>query len=316
MNRRAFLSGSTALISCAGRHKKQIAVIPKSVAHIFWVSVHAGVAAAGEQFNLEILWNGPTTEADSARQIQIVDSMIAQGVDGIALAANERTALVGCVDRAAAAGIPVTIFDSGLDSTNFMSWVGTDNVEAGRKGARHLASLLKGKGDVAVLLHAPGSVSTLDRENGFREVIEKEFPGIKIVAEQFGLGDRAKARASAENILAAHPGLDGFFASTEPSSVGVSLAIKARDMAGKIRFVGFDSADVMLEDLRNGVLDATVIQDPYKMGFETVHTLALKLSGQTPPKRVDLQARVITKKDLDDPEVNRLLHPDLSKVRG
>ena len=316
MNRRAFLAGPAVLAACGSRRKKQIAVIPKSVAHIFWVSVHAGVAAAADQYNLEVIWNGPTTEADSTRQIQIVDSMIAQQVDGIALAANERTALVGCVDRAVAAGIPVTIFDSGLDSTNFMSWVGTDNIEAGRLGARHLARLLKGKGDVAVLLHAPGSVSTLDRENGFREVIEKEFPAIKIVATQFGLGDRAKARAGAENILAAYPALNGFFASTEPSAVGVSLAIKARGLAGKIKFVGFDSADVMLEDLRNGVLDATVIQDPFTMGFETVRTLALKLSGQTPPKRIDLRARVITKNDLDDPAVNRLLHPDLSKVRG
>lgn len=127
-------SAATLLAGCAGNRKKRVAVIPKGTSHLFWVSVQAGALAAGKQFDLEILWNGPATETDYSRQIQIVDSMVAQRVDGIALAASERKALVAAVDRAMAAGIPVTVFDSGLDSENHLSFIATDNYEAGKMG--------------------------------------------------------------------------------------------------------------------------------------------------------------------------------------
>ncbi len=301
------------LISCNRDSRKRIAVIPKSTSHLFWVSVQAGALAAGKQFNVDVDWNGPASETDYSRQIQIVDSMIARRVDGIALAAAERKALVQALDRAMAAGIPVTIFDSGLDSENYTSFVATDNLEAGRLAARTMGKLLNGKGKVALILHAPGSVSTGDRETGFVEVIGKEFPNVQIVAQQYGMSDRARSLAAAENILSAHPDLNAVFCSTEPSASGTSLALKGRGLAGKVRFVGFDTSDGMIDDLRNGVLDAIVVQDPFKIGFEAVHSLVMKLEGKTPPKRMDLAARVVTKQQLDTPEVKELLHPDIKK---
>jgi ribose transport system substrate-binding protein len=304
-----------ALAGCQGTHKKVIAVVPKGTDHIFWISVHAGAAAAGDQLGVEVVWNGPAQEVDFSRQIQIVDSMIARRVDGIALAAAERRALVQCVDRAAAAGIPVSVFDSGLDSTNYTTFVATNNVEAGRLAARKLAALLGGRGKVAMVLHLPGSVSTMDRENGFEEVIAKEFPGIQLVERQYGMSDRARSRAAAENILTVHPDLDGFFASTEPSCSGISMALKGRKLAGKVKFVGFDSSDPMIEDLRAGTLHATLVQDPYRIGYEAVRALVEKLHGRTPPRRIDLSARVVTGADLDLPEVRALLFPDLKKFR-
>jgi ribose transport system substrate-binding protein len=313
MKRRDWLLLALAGAGCRGGRKKRVAVIPKATSHLFWVSVQAGALAAGKQFNLEILWNGPAMETDYSRQIQILDSMVAQKVDGIVIAAAERQALVGPVNRAVAAGIPVTVFDSGLDSENYMSYIATDNYEAGKLGGRTLAELLHGQGKVAVLLHAPGSLSTMDRERGFKDVLQQEFPKMQIVAEQYGMSDRAKSRAAAENMLTAHADLDGFFASTEPSSSGVTLALKSRGLAGKIRFVGFDASDTMIEDLKAGVIDAMVVQDPFKIGFEAVKTIADKLNGKTPPKRIDLQGRVVRKQDLDRPEIKELLAPDVKK---
>ncbi|MBI1790563.1 MAG: substrate-binding domain-containing protein, partial [Acidobacteria bacterium] len=269
--------------------------------------------AAGRDLGVEVEWNGPSQETDFSRQIQIVDSYIARRVDGIALAAADRTSLVQPVDRAAKARIPVTVFDSGIDSTNYLTFVATNNYEAGQKAARKLAELVEGKGKIAVVLHVPGSFSTMERESGFKDVIAKEFPNIHIVAEQYGMSDRAKARAAAENMLAAHPDLDGLFASTEPSSVGASLAIKARELAGKIKMVAFDSSEGMVEDMKGGAIDAMVVQDPFRMGYEAVKTLVDQMNGHPPPKRMDLSARVLTKPDLDLPEVKKLLFPDLAR---
>ncbi len=302
-----------AVTACRDSHRRTIAVIPKATSHLFWVSVQAGALAAGRDFDVDVLWNGPATETEYDRQIQIVDSMIARRVDGLALAAADRVALVGPLDRAMAAGIPVVIFDSGLDSTNYVTFVATNNVAAGEMGARKLGELLGGKGKAAVVLHAPGSRSTMEREEGFERVMKAEFPNIRIVARQFGMSDRAKARAAAENILTAHPDLNGIFASTEPSSTGISLALKARGLAGKVRFVGFDSSDSMIEDLRQGTLHAIVVQDPFRIGYEAVKTLVDKLGGKAPARQMDLNARVVVREDLEKPEVKSLLFPDVRK---
>lgn len=303
-----------ATAGCQRSSRRVIGVVPKSTAHVFWVAVESGVCAAARDFGVEILWNGPPAETEYDRQIQIVDSMIARRVSGLAIAAAERKALVSPVERAMAAGIPVVVFDSGVDSTRYTSFVATNNYEAGQLGARTLGRLLGGRGKVAVVLHAPGSYSTMERERGFEDVMRAEFPGIRIVARQFGMADRARARAAAENMLAAHPDLDGLFASTEPSSSGAALALKARNRAGKVRFVGFDFSASMVEDLKAGVMDAMVVQDPFGMGYEVIRLLVDKLEGKVVPQRVDLHARVVTRADWESPEIQRLLLPQLEAM--
>jgi ribose transport system substrate-binding protein len=298
---------------CHGTRKKLIAVVPKATSHLFWVSVQAGAMTAGQDLGVEVLWNGPATETEYSRQIEIVDSMIARHVDGLALAAQDHTALDASLDRAARAGIPVTVFDSGVDSTNYMTFVATNNYAAGQMAARELAGLLHGKGSIAMVLHVPGSFSTMERERGFEDTMAKDFPQIHILQKQYGMSDRSKAMAAAENILTAHPDLDGLFASTEPSSVGTALALRSRRLAGKIKFVAFDASEDMVRDLREGTIDALVAQDPFRIGYEAVQTLVDKLHGKTPPKRIDLSARVITKPDLEKPEIKALLNPDVKK---
>jgi ribose transport system substrate-binding protein len=302
--------------SCNRNVQRRIAVIPKGTAHVFWQSVHAGAVAAGREFHAEILWDGPPNETDYSRQLEIVDSMLNRHVEGMVVAAADRTTLNGSLDRAAREKIPVVVFDSGVDSTNYVSFVATDNFAAGKLGARKLAALLNGKGTIAMIQNAPGSASTMDRERGFKEAMAQEFPGIEIVAEQYSMSIRAKAMSAAENILTSHPQLDGLFASSEPSSVGASQAIKSRGLTGKLKFVAFDSSEGLVEDLNAGVIDALVAQDPFKMGYEAVRAVTEKLNGKTPDKKIDLSAAVITKADLDKPEVKLLLHPDLEKHVG
>ncbi|HKD09107.1 MAG TPA: substrate-binding domain-containing protein [Bryobacteraceae bacterium] len=299
--------------SCNRQQQRRIAVIPKGTAHVFWQSVHAGAVAAGQEFHEEILWDGPPNETDYSRQLEIFDSMLNRHVDGVVVAAEDRTTLNGAFDQAAQQKIPVVVFDSGVDSTNYVSFVATNNFEAGQMGARTLAELLHGKGSVAMINHAPGSASTMDRERGFKDVMAREFPGIHIVAEQYSMSDRAKGMAATENILTSQPNLDGLFASSEPSSVGAAQALKSRGLAGKIRFVAFDSSEGLVEDLKAGVIDALVAQDPFKIGYEGVRVVTDKLNGKTPPKKIDLSARVITKVDLDKPQIQQLLHPDINK---
>ena len=316
MDRRNFLTslGAALSLACNRSTKTVIGVAPKAVNSIFWQSVYAGVITAGRQYDVEILWNGPPQETEYARQIQIVESMINQQVAGIVISPSDKTALVSVVERAAAAGIPVTVFDSGIDTDKYVSFVVTDNYSAGVTAAETLSDLLGGEGNIAMVKHIPGSDSTMNRESGFEDALRDKFTGLKIVNQQFCMTDRARAMTVTEDMMTAHPELEGLFCSSEAASVGAAQAIRARAMVGKIKVIGFDSGPTLEKSLREGVIDALVVQDPFNMGFLGVETVVKKLAGETPPKHIDSPTRVIRAADLDDPEVQRLLNPQIESL--
>jgi len=239
--------------------------------------------------------------------------MISRHVDALAISATDERALVAPLQRAQKAGIPVTVFDSAVNFDGYVSFIATDNYGAGCTAARKLASLIGGKGTVGMVMQKPGGVSTELRERGFAETIGKEFPSVRIVARQYGMADPARSRAAAENILAAHPDLGGIFASSEASSIGSILAIRSRNLSGKIKLVTFDFSDTHIDALTDGTVDVMLVQDPFRMGYEAVKSLAEKLAGATPARHQELMARVIVKSDLDRPDVRALVSPEWLK---
>lgn len=317
--RRVTRRGATALLTaavllagaCGRAGKKTIAVIPKGRAHLFWQSVHAGAVAASREAGVDIVWNGPATETGYNEQIQIVEAMINRRVDAIALAPIDKKAMVGVVERAAKAGIPVVIFDSGIDTELFVSQVATDNYAAGVMAAERMAQILGGKGKVLIVAVQPGAASTMAREQGFEDTVGKQYPDIRIADKRYGMADFARSLAVAENMLTAHPDAAGLFASNESSAVGAAQAIKARKSA--VKMVGFDWSPTLLDDLRASVIDSLVVQHPFKMGYESVKAAVEKLNGGAPRKIQDLAPRLVTRDNLNEPDVAAQLNPDLKK---
>jgi len=162
------------------------------------------------------------------------------------------------------------------------------------------------------MMQKPGGVSTELRERGFEETIRQECPRLAIVARQYGMGDRARSMAVAENILAAHPALAGIFASSEACSIGAIRAIRARGLSGRVKLITFDVSDIHVEALRDGTADVMLVQDAYRIGYQAVKSLAMKLAGQSPSRRLDIPARVVTKASLNLPDVQALLKPALA----
>lgn len=296
---------------CGRQEKKRIAVIPMGRAHIYWQSIHAGAEKAARELNVEIVWNGPATETDYSGQLQIADAMINQRVDAIAIAPIDRTAMVSVVERAAREKIPVVIFDSGINTRNFVAQVATDNYRGGVVGAERIGKILNGKGKVAMVAVQPGSTSTMQREQGFEDTLRKSYPAIQIVDKRYGMADFAQSLTVSENMLTAHPDLDALFASNESSTVGAAQALKGRK--GHVRLVGFDSSPTLLEDLQSGLIDSLVVQDPFRMGYDSVRAAVKKLSGGTPEKIQNLPPLLVTKDNLNDPAVQAQLKPDLEK---
>ncbi len=320
LQRRTFLaslSGLAGLAACNQQSDKRIVgVVPKGTNHTFWQSVHAGAIKAGEEFNLEILWNAPQMEIDSSRQISIVENLITLQVAGIVLAPVDEEALVTVVERAVDSGIPVSIFDSAIKTDRIISFVATDNYQGGVMAAERMGTILEGKGKVGVIGFMPGSASTMKREAGFAETIAENFPGIEIVGLKFNMADRAKALAAAENLLTAHPDLAGFFADNESSVDGTVQAVKQRGLAGKVKIVGFDASVTLVEEMRAGVIDSIVIQDPFKMGYESTRQLAMHLDGGETYREMDSGAYLLLPENVDEPEMQEVVFPDLEYWLG
>jgi ribose transport system substrate-binding protein len=314
MRRAAFILIFLALSlgGCRRDARQVVGVVPKGASHLFWQTVHAGAIKAGQEFGFEIEWNAPAREVDTARQIEIVESMVNRRLAGIVLAPVDKKALVHIVERAAREGVPVSIFDSAIDTDRYISYVATNNEEGGRMAAGRMAEILGGKGKVGVIGFMPGSASTMEREFGFDDEIKAKYPGIKVVGVQFGMSDRAKSMAVTENLLAAHPDLAGVFADNESSSAGAVQALKSRG-AKHVKLVAFDTSEQLLADMKAGWIDSFVVQNPFKMGYESTRAVGLHLRGEAPPRVVDSGAALIRSEDAGKPEVQHLLFPDIQK---
>ncbi len=301
-----------------GAARLTIAVIPKGTTHEFWKSVHAGAIKAARELGVELLWQGPLREDDREEQIKVVDTIRARRVSGIALAPLDDKALRLPVRDAVRSGIPVVIFDSGLASEDYVSLVETDNYKGGRMAGEHLASLLNGTGKVIVLRLHEGAASTTAREQGFLDVM-KEHAGIDVVSSnQYAGASTEGAYKASENLLtatrAAAGGVTGIFCPNESTTFGMLRALQDARLAGKIRFVGFDTSDKMVQALRDGELDALVLQNPFNMGYLAVHTLVRHIHGEQVERHIDTGATLVTKANMDEPDIRERLMPKLGEL--
>ena len=287
--------------------QRSIAVIPKGISHIFWESVRRGAKKAGAEAGVKIFWNGPEREGNREKQIQIIEDFITQKVSGIVLAPIDNKALIPSVEKIHAKNIPCVIIDSGIETDKYVSFVATDNYKGGVIAARRMGKILNGKGKIVVVKYAPGSASTMKREDGFINTIEKEFPGIEIVDTKYGMDTVETSLQAAEDLLTKNSELDGLFACNESTSVGALRALQSQGRAGKMKMVGFDAGGLLIEGVKTGVVDSLVVQNPYKMGYIGVQALIATLDGKKVERRVDTGVVLVTKENLEAKEIKELV---------
>lgn len=287
----------------------QVAVIPKGLTHQFWVSVHQGAEKAGREAGAEILWQGPAKETDIDKQISIIQDMLTRKVNAMVLAACDADALVGIVEQVAASGIPVVMIDSGVNSDAPVATAATDNVAGARLAAKTLADLIGGQGDVGLIPFVAGSATSEAREKGFREGLEA-YPGIRLVSVQYSQSDAAIGMNVTSDMLSANPGLKGIFAANEAGAIGAAQALRGAGRAGEVKLVAFDASEEEIAALKEGVIQALIVQNPFRMGYEGVKAALAALRGEQVPKIIDTGVTVVTQDNLDTREVQAILNPN------
>lgn len=298
-----------------------IAVIPKGTTHEFWKSINAGAFKARDELaaqgiKAEVIWKGPLKEDDRDQQIQTIENFTTRRVSGIVLAPLDSQAMVRPVNNAIRAKVPVVIFDSGLKSDNYVSFVATDNYKGGVLAAQHLGKLLGGKGNVILLRYAVGSASTEEREAGFVDTLKKEFPEIKLISsDQYAGPTRETAYQASQNLLNRFGrDVNGVFAPCEPPTIAMTKALRDLGKAGgKVKMVGFDAGSQSVADLKRGDVQGLVVQNPVFMGYKGVMTMVEHLQGKKVEKRIDTGVVLVTPENAGQPEIKELLYPPLEK---
>jgi ribose transport system substrate-binding protein len=298
-----------------------IAVIPKGTTHEFWKSINAGAVKAQRELaekgtKAEIIWKGPLREDDRDQQIQVVETFMTRHVSGIVLAPLDSQALVKPVHNAILAKVPVVVMDSDLKSDEYVSFVATDNYKGGQLAGDEMGRLLGGKGNVILLRYAVGSASTEAREAGFLDALKKHSPEIKLISsDQHAGATRELAYQMSQNLLNRYGReVNGIFCPCEPPTIAMTKALRDLGKAGgKVKMVGFDAGSQSVLDLKNGDVQALVVQNPLLMGYLGVMSMVKHLQGEKVEKRIDTGVTLVTRENMEKPEIQELLHPPLDK---
>lgn len=302
-------------VNSSGAKALRIAVIPKGTTHEFWKSVHYGAEKAAKELgNVEILWRGPVLESDTSSQIEVVKNMISKGVDGIVLAPNQKDSLVDVVQQSIDEDIPVVIFDSGLASgPKIVSYVATNNFKGGQMAANEMAKALGEKGNVILLRYATGSESTEQREEGFLDAI-KNYPNIKVLSSnQFGGDSIISAKERVDQLLLSHQQeLSGIFAVCESNAEGTLRALQNAGIDKQVKFIAFDSSHSLNQALKEGSCAGIVLQDPVRMGYESVKALVASIRGEAAEPLISTGEFFASPENLNDQRIQSLLKPPVA----
>lgn len=292
----------------SGKRTLTIAVVPKGTAQSFWLAVKAGAESAAKETGTQIIWKGPVKETDVAGQKAIIENLINKKVDGLVMAACSETALIPTVELAARSGIPVITIDSGVKSDVPKSFVATDNVAGARQAGAALAKLIGDKGEVGLIPFVKGAATSNMREDGFKQEIAKHGD-IKLVSVLYSNSDIMQGIRATEDMLTAHPKIAGIFAANEGGAVGAARALDLRRLGGKVKLVAFDASGAQISGLQKGTIQALVVQNPFKMGYEGVKAAVAVIRGGKVPRRIDTGVTVVTMDNFNEPGVQKLLYP-------
>jgi ribose transport system substrate-binding protein len=289
--------------------KPYVALVSKGFQHQFWQAVKTGAEQAAEEFDVEITFEGPDTEADVDQQIQMLQTALDKSPAAIGFAALESKAADPLLQQAKNSGIPVIAFDSGVDSDIPLTTAATDNLAAAGEAAKHMAEAIGHEGKVALVVHDQTSVTGQQRRDGFVDYMEENEPNIEIVDIQYGGGDQAESADLAKAIIAAHPDLKGIYGSNEGSAIGVVQAVKelAIDPA-KLVVVGFDSGKAQMDAIRDGLMLGAITQNPVGIGYETVKAAVEAIDGEDLPETIDTGYYWYDASNIDEEEIQAVLY--------
>lgn len=269
-----------------------------SVVHSFFEGTTRGAEDKAAEFgNVELIVKAPDT-ADASKQIEIMESLIAMGVDGIAIGPTDVAALTPLIDEAMDKGIKVVTFDSDAPDSKRLGYIGTDNVKAGQHMGEVLGEALGGEGKVLVSMGVSTQENLIQRLDGVKEVLAESYPDITIVDEKSSQGDTSIALANIENMVTANPEFDALIGIDAAAGPAAVVVWKAQGLDQKV--ITFDDTDDIIQGIRDGQITSSIAQNQYVWGTTIVEELMMACQGEEIPENYDTGTKVVDKDNVDE----------------
>jgi len=303
-----FLSVAALPLAARAENKPlKITYIQGVTGNPFYMSVACGGAEAAKRLGITFDSQGPQ-QYTPALQMRVLNAVIAAQPDGIMFTADDPVALTATLLDAKERGIKILSIDGDVkDMSVAVSNIQSDNVEGGTEAAKKLAELIGDKGEVLALMNSPAANVAQQRLQGFQEEIAKH-PGITFLGVQYSNNQTAKAASIITSTVAAHPDLAGVFTITTNNTEGAATGVREAQREGKIKIVGFDTSDPIVEAIRKGIVAADIVQYPYRIGQLAVEMMADTLNGKTVERQVHTPFVIATPANIDTPEVQKFIY--------
>lgn len=306
-----FLAAGTVVFSgwkgIRSQEQHKIAVITKSTDSAFFKSVFAGANAAGTEYNLNLILNGPEVEEDYETQNRMILEAAEQGAEAIVLSAVDYYNNAGAVEAVISAGVPVVVIDSDVNSRKVSCRIGTDNHEAGRMAGEAILSSEEEELYVGIVNYDANTANGQEREEGLRSRLEGEAR-VRDIQRINVLSTTEDARAGTVELLQKYPEINVIVTFNEWTSLGVGWGIRDLELQDQTTVVAFDSNVVSVGMLETGEVDALIVQNPYAMGYLGVECAYELILGKNPQKtQVDTETTLVTRENMFLPEYQKIL---------
>ncbi len=281
-----------------GQEAYEIAFVQGVAGDEFYISMECGVKAAAEEAGATVTVQGPE-QFDPTLQKPLVDSVVASQPDALLVAPTDVTAMQAPLNAAANAGIEVVLVDTTVEDPSFAaSRIASDNKGGGAAAFEAIQEAHPEGGKVLVVSIDPG-ISTSDaRGEGFQEAAEAagnfEFLGI-----QYSHNEPATAAEIVTAALQKDPDIVGIFAANLFAAEGTATGVQQAGKQGELTVVGFDAGPAQVEQLRNGVVQALVAQEPRSIGEQGVEQALAALEGGETTPEIQTGFTVITQDNID-----------------
>jgi ribose transport system substrate-binding protein len=263
----------------------------------FYITMNCGAQAEAQAKGASLDFQGPD-QFDASQQTPIVNAVAAKNPDAVLIAPTDTQALYAPIKQLADNGSKVVLVDTTLDKPDMaVSQIASNNLEGGREAARTLLKLTGGSGKYLVINVKPGISTTDQRAQGFEEVI-KGASGAQYLGQQYNNDDPAKASSIVTATLAKNPDLKGIFATNLFGAEGAASGLRQAGKLGQVKIVGFDAGPKQVQDLKQGVVQALIAQQPAEIGKLGVDQALAALNGQPTKSKIGTGFTVITKKNL------------------
>jgi len=235
---------------------------------------------------------------DNAKQQSQVEDFISQKVAAIVLTPYDSQAIGSAIVEANKAGIPVFTADIANTAKDgkVVAHIASDNVQGGAQAGALMCAAVGKVGTVAII-DEPEVTSVQDRVKGFRSGLQAGCPGVTVVADIDGGGERAKASSSMDDILQSHKDIRGVFGINDDSALGAAKSIEAAGLKGKIAVVGYDAGPEARVAIKNGSMYGDAIQHPDQIGAKTIDAINDSFAGKTVPAKISVPVGTFTKAD-------------------